>query len=261
MTRLITGFLLTSALLFADAVKSFPKEYYAIKDAKKQKEAFVKILYPLIVKAEEKIKTERTFVETFFAKLERNEIVTPLEQAKLRALAKKYRIKNLYAKEEYRKRIDTIPVSLVLAQASIESNWGRSRFVREANNLFGEWTWGKKGIIPKKREPGKHHKIRIFDSLEESIASYMKNLNRHWAYEEFREARYRARKEGKAFNGFVAAAYLLRYSQLREKYTVMVKNRIEEYAWNLYDAPERTPALQSGNEMAMLSYRIFANTN
>ena len=256
MKRLITGFLLTSALLFADALKSFPKDYYAIKNTQKQKEAFVKILYPLILKAEEKIEKERAFAENFFAKLERGEIVTPAEQAKLQALAKKYRIKELYDKDAYMKRIDTIPVSLVLAQASIESNWGKSRFAREANNLFGEWTWGKKGIVPKNRAPGKKHKIRIFDSLEDSVASYMKNLNRHWAYEEFREAHYLARKSGKPFDGFVAANYLTHYSELREKYNEMVKKAIAQNDFNLYDETHATVPPKESNEMAMLSQVI-----
>jgi Bax protein len=258
LKRLLTGFLLTSALLFADALKSFPKEYYTIKDQQKQKEAFVEILYPLILKAEEKIVEERRFAQAFFDKLERGEIVTPAEQEKLQALAKKYRIKKLYDKEAYLKRIDTIPVSLVLAQASIESNWGKSRFAKEANNLFGEWTWGKKGIVPKNREPGKKHKIRIFDSLEASVASYMKNLNRHWAYEEFREARYLARRSGQPFDGFIAANYLTRYSELREKYNEMVKEAIAKNDFNLYDETGSVTPLRKGGEMAMLSRAIHS---
>ena len=258
MKRLIAGFFMTSVLLFADAIKSFPKEYYTIKDPQKQKEEFVKILYPLILQAEKKIQKERAFAENFFTKLERGDIVTPAEQEKLKRLAKKYRIKSLYDKEAYRKRIDTIPVSLVLAQASIESNWGKSRFAREANNLFGEWTWGKRGIVPKNRAPGKTHKIRIFDSLEGSVASYMRNLNRHWAYSEFREARYLARKSGKPFNGFIAAGYLTRYSELREKYTQMVKETIAKNDWSLYDSgDEVSPSMELGSEMAMLSKRLY----
>ncbi|NPA28658.1 MAG: mannosyl-glycoprotein endo-beta-N-acetylglucosamidase [Epsilonproteobacteria bacterium] len=243
---------LATALFAAEAVKSFPKSYYQIKDQKRQKEMFVKTLYPLIVNAEEKIKRERAFVIRFFDKLSRGEIVTPGEQNALKALAKKYRIKKLYDKEAYLTKVDTIPVSLVLAQAAVESNWGRSRFAREANNLFGEWTWGKKGLIPKNREEGKTHKIRIFDSLEASIASYMRNLNRHWAYKEFRAARYAARKSGKRFDGLVAAGYLTRYSELKEKYTAMLKSTIARNDFNLYDTREiKAPA--PGGEMAFLS--------
>ncbi len=257
MKKILTGFLLTSVLMFADVVKSFPEEYYKMANAEDQQEAFVKILYPLILKEEERIKEQRAFVERFFAKLERNEIVTPSEQERLQRLAKTYRIKKLYDKEAYMKRIDTIPVSLVLAQASIESDWGKSRFARIANNLFGEWTWGKRGIVPKNREPGKKHKIRIFDSLEDSIASYMRNLNRHWAYAEFREARYMARKRGESFNGFIAAGYLTRYSELREKYTEMVKERIAQNELSIYD-DQKMSTPQPGSEMAMLAHRLSA---
>ncbi len=250
------GLILSAAFVWGAAFKSFPKEYYQIKDPQKRKEAFVKILYPIIMQAEEGIAKERAFALSFFEKLERGDIVTPAEQAKLKALARKYRIKKLYDKEAYLKRIDTIPVSLVLAQASIESNWGRSRFARIANNLFGEWTWGKRGIVPKHREPGKHHKIRIFDSLQASVASYMRNLNRHWAYKEFRQARYLARKKGTPFTGFIAANYLTRYSELREKYNEMVKKRIAGNDFNLYDKEETLPQPVRGGETAMLVHRL-----
>ena len=60
-------------------------------------------------------------------------------------LAKKYRIKQMYNEHEYLEKIDVIPVSLVLAQSAVESAWGSSRFAREGNNIFGEWTWGKRG--------------------------------------------------------------------------------------------------------------------
>ena len=32
---------------------------------------------------------------------------------------------------------DRIPINLVVAQAILESDWGKSRFAREGNNLFG----------------------------------------------------------------------------------------------------------------------------
>ncbi|MDN2916957.1 glucosaminidase domain-containing protein, partial [Campylobacter jejuni] len=76
-----------------------------------------------------------------------------------------------------------------IAQALVESATGTSRFAREAHNLFGEWTWGEKGLIPDLSHPDKKHKIKIFDSLQDSVDSYVLNLNRHFAYEKFRDAR------------------------------------------------------------------------
>ena len=242
-----------SAVMLADTLNSFPADYYKIKDVKKQKESFVKILYPLILKEEQKILRERAFVKAFFSHFAEDGIANPEAAAKLAKIAKKYRIKSLYDKKEYLKRIDTIPVSLVLAQAAIESNWGKSRFAREANNLFGEWTWGKKGIIPKNRPEGERYRIRIFSSLEASISSYMRNLNRHWAYKEFRTARLTAKQNGITFTGFTAAIYLKRYSQMGEKYTHMVKRTIQKHQWNLLDLPQGTSRPDMGRELAMLS--------
>ncbi len=39
------------------------------------------------------------------------------------------------------RRVDVIPVSLVLAQAANESVWGTSRFAVDGNNLFGQWCY------------------------------------------------------------------------------------------------------------------------
>ena len=36
-----------------------------------------------------------------------------------------------------------IPRELIIAQAAIETGWGKSRFANEANNLFGIRTWEK----------------------------------------------------------------------------------------------------------------------
>ena len=45
-------------------------------------------------------------------------------------------------------KVDTIPVSLALAQAVIESGWGTSRFAYEGNALFGQYVWGKNNVGP-----------------------------------------------------------------------------------------------------------------
>ncbi len=89
---------------------------------------------------------------------------------------------------------------LALVQGAIESGWGKSRFVREANNIFGHWTWGEVGLIPLGREEGKTHKIRIFRTMQSSVDAYILNLNRHYAYKSFRKARLKKREEGKSIN-------------------------------------------------------------
>ncbi len=232
MKRLIV--LLSLLVAFAHSMDRLPGWYYAIKDVSLQKKSFFKILKPLVEKENQKIAQEREFVKRFFQEYRKNPIVTDELVEILAKLAKKYRIKELYNEEEYLKKIDTIPVSLVLAQAALESGWGKSRFAKEANNLFGEWTFGKHGLVPKKRAPGKKHKIRIFKTVEDSIASYMLNLNRHGAYREFRMARFVARKNNQKFDGLQAAMTMQRYSELGKKYnhlvsTIIRKNRLHKF--------------------------------
>jgi hypothetical protein len=68
-------------------------------------------------------------------------------------------------------RVDTLPVSLIMAQAAIESSWGTSRFSKMGNNLFGLWTWGDQGLVPAAREKGKSHRVAVFDSILASVIS------------------------------------------------------------------------------------------
>jgi len=238
LRRLVLGIggIVLATTLFAGEIKSIPSWYYKIKNITKQKEKFFEILRPLVKKENLKIKREREFVKEFFDNYYKTPIIDEKKLQKLVSLAKKYRIKNIYNKEKYLIKIDAIPESLVLAQAALESGWGKSRFARVANNLFGEWTFGKKGIIPQNRAEGKNHKIRIFDSISDSIASYMLNLNRHRAYKEFRMARFEAKKAGKSFSGLKAAMTMQRYSEIGKRYNRLVSSIIRKNRLHLNES-------------------------
>jgi Bax protein len=113
----------------------------------------------------------------------------------LNKIAKKYRVKtdNKHKYDMVIKLlnlVDIIPNSIVLAQAANESGWGTSRFAREFNALFGEYTYSySKGVVPLLREEGEKHLVKSFDSVNKSVQSYFINLNSHYAYENFREIR------------------------------------------------------------------------
>jgi len=138
--------------------------------------------------------------------------------------AKRYKINSIYNKKEFLKRVNMIPKNLVLAQAAIESGWGKSRFVKEANNIFGQWTFSNFGLVPNDRDKDKKHKLRVFKNLSSSIRAYMKNLNSNRAYKEFREAR-SVKKDH--FDAFEAAKHLKRYSQLKDEYVKILTKTIK----------------------------------
>jgi Bax protein len=155
----------------------------------------------------------------------------------LAKIAKIYKIKDITDKKEFLKKINTIPPSLALAQAAIESGWGKSRFVKEANNIFGHWEYSNKGLAPKSKYD--HIKIdysiKIFPTLEDSIAAYMKNLNRNPAYKKFRDLREKYTEENKTFTGIAAADTMINYSQKKEEYVKILKQMIKTNNWDKYD--------------------------
>ncbi|MEQ8666498.1 MAG: glucosaminidase domain-containing protein [Rhodospirillales bacterium] len=117
------------------------------------------------------------------------------------------------------RRVDTIPMTLAMAQAANESSWGQSRFAQEGNNLFGQWCFTEGcGIVPEDRPAGDNHEVRAFGSINESVRSYLHNINTHRAYRELRQARARARAEGRAASGLELAGYLDSYSERGAKY-------------------------------------------
>ena len=137
--------------------------------------------------------------------------------------------------------MDIVPVSIAIAQAANESGWGTSRFALEGNALFGQWTWSKKGISPKNKDPNKTHKILQFQILKASVRAYKNNLNTHNAYQEFREARAKMREEGKSINGLKLAKYLERYASIGEKYVLILEDIIEKNSLTDFDEANLLP--------------------
>ena len=161
----------------------------------KSKKDFVKTLLPLISYENQNILLERSKLEKMKNFLDDNNTLSQTDLNFLYKISKKYRIKTNDRHKydlvnELLDRVDVIPNSIVLAQAANESGWGTSRFAREYNALFGEYTYNySNGVIPLSREEGKKHLVKTFESLDKSIQSYFNNLNSHYAYNDFREVR------------------------------------------------------------------------
>jgi len=85
-----------------------------------------------------------------------------------------------------RQRINT---ELIVAQAIVESDYGRSRFAREGNNLFGIRVWSKEGMLPLLQPSTIDWRVRVFKSKCESVKYYIKILNTKRVYAEFRRVR------------------------------------------------------------------------
>jgi uncharacterized FlgJ-related protein len=85
---------------------------------------------------------------------------------------------------------DRVPVDLIVAQAIHESNWGKSRFAQEANNLLGIRTFDPTDDQLKPlNNLNATWGLRIFETKCESISYYIDLLNHNHHYYKFRNER------------------------------------------------------------------------
>ena len=213
-----------------------PKDLKTLGDTKKKRELFIKIILPLILDENEKIIDDRTRL----FKLLNKSFNTVGERVWLKRRFKEYKIENGDL-AKLKMRMDIIPVSLAIAQAANESGWGTSRFALEGNALFGQWTWSKKGISPKNKDPNQSHKILQFQILKASVRAYKNNLNTHNAYQEFREVRAQLRQEGKQIVGLDLSQYIKNYAAIGEKYVKIIEGIIENNSLTDFDKATLLP--------------------
>ena len=116
-------------------ISVLPSEIDQIENSKDRKEIFIKIILPLILEENKKIISNRNKLFRILGKVNN----TNSEKKWLNKKLKEYNIKNIDL-SELKIRMDIIPVSLAIAQAAKETGWGTSRFAKEGNALFGQWT-------------------------------------------------------------------------------------------------------------------------
>ena len=213
-----------------------PKDIKTLGDTKKKRELFIKIVLPLILSENSKITEDR---KKLFKILGKN-FNTVGERVWLKRRFKEYKIDDRDL-SKLKMRMDIIPVSIALAQAANESGWGTSRFALEGNALFGQWTWSKKGISPKNKDPDQSHKILQFQVLKASVKAYKNNLNTHNAYKEFREVRAQLRQENKQIIGLDLAKYLKAYAADGERYVLILEDIIEKNSLTDFDKADLLP--------------------
>ena len=213
-----------------------PKDIKTLGDTKKKRELFIKIILPLILDENEKIINDR---KKLFKILGKN-FNTAGERVWLKRRFREYKIDDQDL-AKLKMRMDIIPVSLAIAQAANESGWGTSRFALEGNALFGQWTWSKKGISPKNKDPNQSHKILQFQILKASVRAYKNNLNTHNAYQEFREVRAQLRQEGKQIVGLDLSQYIKNYAAIGEKYVAIIEDIIERNSLTDFDKASLLP--------------------
>jgi len=187
-----------------------------------KKQKFFHMLLPAILISKQKFKVLRTRAK----KIIESDNPSTEDLLFLDKMYKKFKTTN---NKELLSRMKTHPVSIVLAQAAIESAWGESRFFKKGNNIFGMWSYNKNEprMRARKTRNGKVIYLKKYKTLSDAIDDYFVTIGRG-AYKSFRKHRDITK------DPLQLVQYLVNYCELKKKYTkklrrFIIKNRLTKF--------------------------------
>lgn len=197
--------------------QNYPKELLG-KEGEELKKTFIDKVTPMIKAENNKIMKERNHISKLIGKMSSGKDLSKEEREWMEAMHQKYKM-DTWNPKELIKRVDIVPISIAISQAALESGWGTSRFAKEGNALFGQKTTSSKSID---RGRSNYDKFATFDGFDDSISSYINNLNTNNAYDAFRQQRAEMRKSGDAIDGKMLMRTLVKYSEGGKQYIKQV---------------------------------------
>ena len=211
-------------------------EFGKIRDVSTKKTEFFSFLLPMVEQENEQLLSIRTRLGFIHDHIRFQRPIDAEDQQWLTMVVKKFRLKINDPKDPdfwsaLLRRVDVLPVDLVLVQAANESAWGTSRFAREGNNLFGQWCFRPGcGMVPSGRPAGATYEVVAFDTISESISSYMHNLNTGRVYEDLRVIREQCRAENRPPEAAELATGLTSYSERGMAYVTEIRAMLRHNA-------------------------------
>jgi len=144
------------------------------------------------------------------------------------------RLKKMYKTETEKELLMALkphPVSIVLAQAAIESSWATSRFFLEARNVFGlrSFDSNKPRIAAGIKRGDKIIWLKKYNTIEASIRDYYRTLGRGAAFKEFRKLRM------ETDDPFLLVEKLEMYSENRAEYVKELSSMIRYNKFTQFD--------------------------
>lgn len=225
-------------------IKAYPADLNSIDDINVRKRVFLHSLLPHALFVRQEALQRRERLETILSKIECSledlnfqsglgyenqcswtDFLAEDDVHFIQNLCRNYRTSSA---EGLLERVDAVPTSIILAQGALESSWGSSRFTREGNSVFGMWTWKTAGIVPSRRDEGKTHKVKAYESVLDSVRAYHLTLNRLESYDQFRQLR------RQTADPLILAEGLTLYSERGEDYVedikkVILSNDLQKY--------------------------------
>lgn len=190
-----------------------------------RKQRFIQQILPSILICKYKLETQREQVQKILKR--DTSRISKNQKRLLDSLYMKYRAST---PEELLRRIQTHPVSIVLAQAALESAWGTSRFYSEGKNVFGIWSFNENDnrMASRGKRDGEHVYLKKYHSLTESIEDYFLVLGRG-PFKDFRHRRMETK------DPYVLINLLTKYSEKEKEYARLLRMIIKKNNLTQYD--------------------------
>ena len=228
-----------NSIINFDSINKKNKKLNLTNKLSKKKKEFIKIVLPLIISQNQEILSDRNRLLKIREYLLKYKTISKKEQKVIEYLSKQYSIESINRHkvdiiDDLLLSVDVIPNSIALAQAVNESGWGTSRFAKEYNALFGQYTFDESiGVVPIRRDKGKKHLIKHFSSFDQSIKSYFKNINTHFAYKEFRKLRDEIRDNSNQVKNILLVHKLNAYAEDKNYVDILIDiikiNNLSDY--------------------------------
>jgi len=205
------------------AMASLPPDLDRLDAMDARKTLFIRLMLPAVLSANEQIGADRQHLLKIKSDLSAGVQMSAEDVQWVLGMADAYDQPDADV-DQLLKKVDVVPPSLALAQAIEESGWGTSRVARTQNSLFGQFGESASGDWD----------YKSFASLDEAVTSYMRNLNTHRAYREFRASRAKMRARQGEIDGWDLAGTLHRYSERGDDYvkgihSIMRDNNLEAF--------------------------------
>ncbi|HEY9117033.1 MAG TPA: glucosaminidase domain-containing protein, partial [Roseivirga sp.] len=192
---------------------------------------FIEVILPAILVAKKQLEQDLIHL----IGIEKRKVLSPQDSTFLNQLFELYKTDEIAL---LKRRLITHPTSIVLAQAAVESGWGKSRFFKEANNVFGVWSYDSdepRIAASIKREDYQVY-LRKYTHIEESVLDYFRTIARTQAYSAFR------RKRAETQNIYELVPFLDKYSERGEEYIDQLLSMIRYNDFEKYDDYQLDPA-------------------
>lgn len=240
LRQLCLALLISCFSLSACSADALLPDFAAYKDVKAKKQAFFAFMQPMAAKTNTQIQQDRQQLIGAQHALKGGQKLSAAQTKHVKAMIAHYNSKlegvNLDTVNKLLNRVDSVPPSLVMAQAANESAWGTSRFAKKAYNLFGQWCFKQGcGLVPARRNAGTNHEVRKFKSPQASVTSYIHNINTSRAYAGLRKLRAQKRAANAPITGYDLAGGLTKYSERGQEYVKEIRSMIRYNKLAQYD--------------------------